>query len=253
MGSLDTVSVAAIICLAGAVQSTVGFAYGLFATPLLIWIGLPLPNAIAIVVVCGGVQSCLGARHLRAEVPWRLALTASGLRLIWMFAGVLALEKLMSLSVSNIRFLVGCVLCVLVAIQAMGRARPAERVHWVWGGLAFTTSGLLAGVCGMGGPPLVIWALAHDWSVRKTRGFLFAVFATSLPIHVSLLYVTFGRDILRSAVLALCLTPAVILGTVIGMPIGNRMAKPVLRTVVYLILMIIGVISIVPAAVGYFR
>jgi len=81
---------------------------------------------------------------------------------------------------------IGGILCLLVAIQYLWRQHPVKAMHWGWGGLAFIGSGLLAGLCGMGGPPLVIWSMAHDWPAEKTRGFLFAVFATSIPTKLTI-------------------------------------------------------------------
>ena len=46
--------------------------------------------------------------------------------------------------------------------------------------LTFTGSGVLAGLCGMGGPPLVLWAMAHDWPTQRIRGFLFAPGASAI-------------------------------------------------------------------------
>jgi uncharacterized membrane protein YfcA len=98
----------------------------------------------------------------------------------------------------------------------------------------------------MGGPPLVLWAMHHDWPTGKIRGFLFSVFAVSIPIQVVLLYFWFGMNILRSAGTALLLAPAVFLGAAIGLPLGNRLPRPVLSGIVYTTLLVIGLSSIIP-------
>ena len=36
----------------------------------------------------------------------------------------------------------------------------------------------LLGLCGMGGPVMVLWVLAHDWPMNKARAFLFFLFTT---------------------------------------------------------------------------
>ncbi|MBN2315248.1 MAG: sulfite exporter TauE/SafE family protein [Sedimentisphaerales bacterium] len=242
----DIVVAASILCLASSVQSAIGFGYALVATPLLIWTGIPLPNAITLVAVCSFVQSVIGARHLRASVPRRLALIAITIRTGTLIIGLRILRQIAELDSRDIRFVVGIVLCLLVISQLVGKVRPADTVHWSWGALAFSTSGLLAGVCGMGGPPLVLWAMHHDWPSEKIRGFLFAVFAASIPIQVGLLYFTFGMNILRSAGTALLLAPAVFLGAAIGLPLGNRLPRPVLSGIVYATLLVISLSSIIP-------
>ena len=253
MDLIDTLRVITIISLASAIQSAVGFAFALFATPLLLWTGVPLPNAITIVAVCSCAQSILGATHLRKSVPWRPFLTATPIRLIALAAGLLILKRITALDVGDIRMVVGFVLCVLVGIQSFGWFRPAGEIHWIWSGLAFTSSGLLAGMCGMGGPPLVLWTMAKQWPVKTSRGFLFANFAALVPVQLGLLYLSFGTVILHSLGTAGLLTPAVFLGALIGLPIGNRLPKPLLRTIVNLILFVIGISSIVGPLVDRFR
>lgn len=242
----DIILAAGVLCLASTVQSAIGFGYALVATPLLIWTGIPLPVAITLVAVCSFVQAVIGVRHLRASVPWRLALIATTVRVGTLIVGLLILRQIAQLDTRAIRFVVGIVLCLLVITQLVGKIRPAKAVHWLWGALAFGISGLLAGVCGMGGPALVLWVMCHDWPAEKIRGFLFAVFAASIPIQIVLLYFTFGVDILWTTITALLLAPAVFLGAAIGLPLGNRLPRPVLRGVVYATLLVIGLSSIIP-------
>jgi uncharacterized membrane protein YfcA len=250
---LNIIAAAGVLCLASTVQSAIGFAYALVATPLLIWIGIPLPNVVTIVAVCSFIQAVIGARHLRASVPRQLALIATVVRVGMLFVGLLILRQISELDAGNIRLVVGVVLCLLVITQLVGKVRPVENIHWLWGALAFSVSGLLAGACGMGGPPLVLWAINHNWPAEKIRGFLFTVFAASIPIQIVLLYFTFGLDIFRATITALLLAPVVFLGTVIGLPLGNRLPRPVLSGIVYATLLVIGAISIIPQLIQKLR
>jgi uncharacterized protein len=253
MTVLQSVAAGVVVCLAGMGQSAVGFGYALFATPLLLWLGIPLPNVITLVATCSMLQSMMGARSLKGSVPWRLALTATAVRLVGVVIGLLLLKRLVTLDTARIRAVIGSVLCLLVVIQIAWRARPVEQMHWGWAGLSFTGSGLLAGACGMGGPPLVLWLMAHNWSTRKTRGFLFAVFATSIPVQIVLLALTFGPSILWSVALGIAFFPLVYLGTAVGLPLGNRMGTHRLRTIAYAILLVIGVSAVVPVASALVR
>ncbi len=253
MDPLHLVFVGAVIFGAGLTQSIAGFGYALFATPLLIWLGMELPAIIVLVGTCSMFQALIGARKLRAAVPWRLALTATAFRLASLMVGLFVLKKLITLSPEYIKLAVGGILCLLVVVQFFWRVRPAETVHWVWGGLAFTASGLLTGVCGMGGPPLVLWALAHKWSSERTRGFLFAVFATAIPLQIVLLCLIFGEGISKNVVMGIMFVPVVYLGTVVGLPLGNRLSKEELRRIVSVILLIFGLSSMAPAIIAHFH
>ena len=237
---------ALIVFLAGMLQSAIGFGYALFATPLLVLIGIPLPNVITLVATCSLFQSMFGVIDLRSHVPWRLSLMATLIRGLSLIIGILLLKILVGLSTLHIRMAIGCILCSLVAMQLLYRPAPRPQLHWAWGGLAFVSSGLLSGFCGMGGPPLVIWVMAHDWSNPKSRAFLFATFTAAIPIQLVLLGISFGRSIIESFVLALLLTPLVYLGSALGLSIGNRISKERLRWLAYAVLLIIGISAIVP-------
>ena len=234
------------MCLAAVGQSAVGFGFALFAAPPLVWLGIPLPDVIAMVATSSIFQSAIGARHLRAAVPWRLSLIATAFRLVSVIAGLWLLKRLAVLNADQVKMVVGSILCLLVAIQFFCRPHPVERTHWAWAGLALVASGLLAGVSGMGGPPLVLWAMAHNWSTEKTRGFLFAVFATSIPVQIFLMCLTFGVDMLWNVAAGAAFLPLVYLGSAIGLPIGNRIPKERLRRIAYAILLIIGAGASVP-------
>jgi len=247
MGILDIILIGVTLCVAGMLQSAVGFGYALFATPVLVWIGLPLPNIVALVGTCSMIQSIIGIRKIHDAVPWRLSLIATVVRLGGVVLGLFVLKKLLVLDQTSIELVIGGILCVLVAIQLIWRPQPVKAMHWLWAAIAFSTSGLLSGICGMGGPPLVLWSMAHDWSTQKTRGFLFAVFATALPLQISFMVFTFGPSILSSVALGFAFFPLVYLGTTFGLPIGNRMKKNTLRRLAYTLLLFIGVRAVVGA------
>lgn len=242
-----------IVSLAGMAQSTVGFGYALFSTPLLVLIGIPLPSVITLVATCSLIQSFVGALKLRASVPWRLSLSTTAIRLVSIIIGLFLLKRLAAVNTDYVRMVIGGVLSMLVIIQLVWRPRPVRKLHWSWAGLAFFSSGLLAGAFGMGGPPLVLWSMAHDWPTQKTRGFLFAVFATTIPIQIALLSFTFGTEILRNVALGIAFLPLVYLGTAIGIPLGNRLPRTRLRYISYIILLGIGISAVVPPFLAQFK
>jgi uncharacterized membrane protein YfcA len=234
-----------IISLASALQSAIGFGYALFATPLLVWIGIPLPSVITLVSTCSLFQSLFGVIDLRHHVPWRLSLIATPMRIVGLIIGILMLRVLVGLSIMHIRMVIGCVLCAMIILQLLYHPAPRQHLHWAWGGLAFTGSGVLSGLCGMGGPPLVFWVMAHDWGSHKSRAFLFATFTAGIPVQLILLGISFGKSIVENFVLALLLTPIVYIGSMLGLAIGNRISKNLLRRLVYALLLFIAVSAIV--------
>ena len=250
---LHIAAISTVLFVGGVLQSTVGFAYALFATPLIIWLGVPLYKAIAVVATCSFIQAVLGVRQLHAAVPWRPVIGAIVLRLLATGIGVLILLTISTLNVSQIKFIVGCIVCGLVTLQIVWRVQPSDSVHPVWGVVAFSASGLLAGISGMGSPPLILWLMAHKWSSEKTRAFLFAVFVAASPVQILLLGLAFGQGVINGVLAGVVLSPSVFLGAFIGLPIGNRIPKPVLRKMAFAVLLIIGLNSIIPQVVYYLQ
>lgn len=82
---------------------------------------------------------------------------------------------------------------------------------------------------------------------RKTRGFLFGVFAMSIPVQLVLLYITFGTPVFRFAAIGVALSPVVYLGAAVGLPLGDRMGRARLRGIAYAILFLIGLSAVVQA------
>ena len=239
--------VGAVVFLSAVAQSAVGFGYALYATAPLVWLGLPLPQTVVLVGTCSLLLSIIGARRLRARVPWRMVGTAVAVRLVAVVVGLSLLRWLLSAEQGTIKAAVGAILCAIVLVQWAWRPRPAPQVAAPWGALAFASSGLLAGFCGMGGPPLVLWLMAHDWPSQKTRGFLFATFSLSIPAQLAMMTFTFGASVLFTVAVGLLCLPLVYAGSLVGMPVGDRLSRGALRKCAYAILLAIGITSILAA------
>lgn len=240
------VFVAFLLMLASAVQSAAGFGYALVATPVIVWLGAPLPETIALVITCAFVQSALGAHHLRASVPWKSVAAIVIVRLLAICLGILVLARLAEMEIGLVKFIVGCVVLVLVGIQGFNGKESKKRLHWSWGALAASASGFLAGAVGMGGPPLVLWVVAHDWSSQRVRGFLFSVFICCIPLVLTFLYLKFGGPIIRAILMGLLFSPLVILGARLGLMVGDRVPIKILRLVVYGLLIGLSLNSMAP-------
>jgi uncharacterized membrane protein YfcA len=95
--------------------------------------------------------------------------------------------------------------------------------------------------------------MAHDWAADRTRAFLFAAFMSMVPLQLAVLYLTFGQDVLRGIGLGAALSPAVLVGSVIGLRTGSRFSKPVLRRVAFVVLAGIALISMFPQMLRWWR
>jgi uncharacterized membrane protein YfcA len=234
-----------VILLAGSIlQGAVGFAYALFAVPLLIWTGVPLSHAVALVTISVFVQVGVGAYRLRDFIRWREVLPATFLRYLTIPLGIGLLVLLDTLERDRIRQIIGMVVLLVLLVQVLFRVRPRERLHGGWRLLAFSSSGIIHGMAGMGGPPVVLWVAAHRWPNREIRAFLFTLFLLTVPVQVSLLLASFGQSIVSPMVLAVAFSPLVAMGSAVGVRLGDRMGDRRIRLTAYWILLIVAVTSI---------
>jgi uncharacterized membrane protein YfcA len=241
-----------VVLLGGILQGTVAFGFGLLVVPLLLALGLSAPTVLAIASICTAVQAATGVHRLRQVVPWGSVGFSLLIRGLSMLFGVWVLRRLVDYPVISLKFWVGLVLLLLVAAQAVWRPRPVARRHPAWDLAAFLASGFTAGLCGMGGPPLVLWVMGHDWAPDRIRAFLFAAFMGTVPLQLILLYWVFGGDVLRGMALGFAFSPAVFLGSMLGLRIGARFSGPNLRRLAYLVLVLVALSSMLPQLAQWF-
>jgi uncharacterized membrane protein YfcA len=251
---VDQVVKALLVVLCGGfLQGTVAFGFGLFSVPLLLMIGLPIPAVLAIASVCTAVQAGSGVHHLRTDVPWKDVGRSVVLRAVAMLLGIWVLSLLVNYPVTQIKFWVGLVMLLLVLLQAFLQPQPRATLHRGWDLAAFLSSGFTGGLCSMGGPPLVLWVMAHNWTAERTRAFLFASFMSLVPVQLALLYWTFGRDVVHGIAVGAALSPVVLLGSLVGLRVGARFSKPFLRRLAFFLLAAIALNSMFPQIWGFLQ
>lgn len=235
-----------VVFFSGLLQGTVAFGFALLSVPLLLMAGFTPPIVMTITSVCSAVQSGSGVHHLRESVPWKYVGASVAVRAVTMVLGIWVLHALVDRPVAGINFWIGLVLLVLVLLLASWRPVPKARLNGAWNLIAFGASGFTGGLCSMDGPPLVLWVMAHDWTVERTRAFLFAAFLCVVPIQMTLLYLVFGNCVLQGIAWGAALAPAGLLGSLIGLRVGSRFSKPLLRRLAYALLIVIAVSAMCP-------
>lgn len=234
-----------VVIFGGALQSAAGFGFGIFAIPLLILLGMAPYEAIAAISVCGGVQTLVGLYSLRREIQWRLVILVTCLAGVMVPIGVWTLELIiLHISEGRIRQIFGFIILGAVAIQWFGHVQPRDRLHWGWMAGVFPLSGFMCGVSGMGGPPVVMWVMAHTWSSRRSRAMIWAYFTALTPISQLFLYREFGMEAVKAAGVGLAVSPIMLLGVIPGLRLGRKISKPALRITSYVILLMLSIYAI---------
>ncbi|WP_457606525.1 sulfite exporter TauE/SafE family protein [Nitratifractor sp.] len=233
-----------ILFLSSLVQSVIGFAFNLLAIPLLIWGGFSLAQGVALTSIPILVQVSIATWKLREHVPWREVLPTSGIRYLALPVGISLLYLVNRLDPLHVKQIVGAVLLLILASQHWIRIEPRERLPLGWDLLAFGLSGVMLGMIAMGGPPVVLWLMAHDWSALKSRAFMSALFLLAAPVQLALLYWKLGAEVSASFLLGLWMVPLVVAGSLLGIRLGNRLDRERLRKLILFFLFLTGLVSI---------
>ena len=244
--SISLIVVIGIILFAcSTIQGIVGFAFNIFAIPLLIWSGLGLSEAISLTTIPIFFQSATSTYKLREHVLWKKVTIATIYRYIGIPIGIFLLTYITAFDKSSVKQVVGVAILLVVLSQIYLKVEPKENVGPFWTFLAFFSSGLTLGLISMGGPPAIIWVMAQKWSAIAMRAFLSAIFFLASPLQVVLLYYNFGDKLLNFFLLGLAFSPLVILGTLWGVKIGAYLDRDRLKKIILFLLFITSVVSII--------
>ncbi len=238
------VTLGIVLSLGTFVQAASGFAAGLLIVSVLVWLGYGIPEAQVVLLIATLPQNIWGVWAFRDAIePRILAWPAIG-RLAFLPLGIMMLKRMENLPLENMKQVVGAVMLLITLSIIFLRPRPRQRLHSVWSWLAFPASGFLQGLVGMGGPAMVLWVQAHDWDTRRSRGFLFAMYLVSLLPALAMISWTFGQRIAAPAVMALALTPLLLLITTWGLRAGTWLGQKRLRRLTLALLLLMGVMSL---------
>lgn len=154
------------------------------------------------------------------------------------------LGVLVELGTARVKQVVGVILLLALGMQWLLKIKPRQHIGVGWTLIAGAASGLTAGLVGMGGPPVVLWVMAHDWPAKKSRAFLWATFMMLIPFNLVLLVIKFGSGMWGSCLIGLCLSPLVVLGSELGQRVGELMNRHRLRSAALLLLLVLALVSI---------
>ncbi len=236
--------IALVLAGGSLVQSAAGFGYALFSATLLVLMGFAPHAAIPIVAVAVIAQAVVGIWHHRKELQWGMVFKLTALTMLSLPFGVWVLGMTTELGPERVRQMFGAALLVVLAMLVVLRPRPRDHVPAPWTVAAMCAGGFLSGACGMGGPPIVLWVMAHRWSNEQTRVTLWAIFALMVMPTLVVLSLRFGVVVWEWAGLSLLFIPAVVVGAIPGIWLGNRIPKPLLRRIAIVLLMMIGLFAI---------
>ena len=96
----------------------------------------------------------------------------------------------------------------------------------------------------MGGPPLVLWAMAQDWPSRKSRVFLWSTFLLVMPLQLGLLAFAFSWPAVHAFGIGVALSPLIIIAAMVGGWLGDLLDRHRLRIIAFSLLVLIALSAI---------
>lgn len=236
--------VALVLAVAAIIQGAAGFAFGLFATPMLLVAGLLPEQAVVLVSLCVMVQAALGLWSLRREVDWRKLRWLVPAAIAGQPLGVWVLGLVAELDPSQVRQVFGIILLVVLLVQWLLRFEPRETLHPGWGVFAMGSAGFSGALAAMPGPPVALWATAHRWPGTKVRVMMWAIILGMMPTNLLLLRFRFGAEVSGTLGLGLLFVPVVLIATLPGLWIGNRLGVAAVRKLATFLLLAIALYAI---------
>lgn len=234
--------VCAILALAEAVYVLLGFGAGLIAVGTMALLLPELKDAVVILLLVNLPAELWIVRSSWQRISWRGVLV--------IFIGV-AIGTPLGTSLlrwGDARFLLIVLGVFLVAVGAVflfiKDARKRQMPGWVAGPIG-VISGVLTGLFGTGGPPLILYYRLLGVDKAAFRGNLMAIFLLMTVVRVPS-YAVFGLITAPRMWSALAVLPAVILGALIGNRIHLRIEEATFRRLVSAALLLIGLLLLLP-------
>lgn len=224
-----------ILTLAGFLQGVSGFGFGLTVMGLLPLV-ISVQQTQAAVTVLNVAVCILNVAVTFRHFHWRGVTSL----MLGTWVGVpLGFWFLASLPSDAVKRWLGAALLAMVLfdfylVRHRGLRYPHGTAFWI--GLA---GGNLGGAFNIGGPPLVAWIYARDWSKERIVATLSVIFLTTGLIRLSLLAGTSQIDSQVRTIFGWALVP-MLLGLLAGHRLLTRVSQRLLRNSVYIVLGVLG-------------
>jgi uncharacterized membrane protein YfcA len=228
----------AVLALAQAVYVLFGFGAGLIAVGTLAML-FPEIRDVVVLLLLVNLPAELGVvARSRGEIRWR----GVAALLVGIFLGIPLGAYL--LKTGDPRFVLLLLGGFLIAVGAVFLGLPERRpVRWPRWAVAPVglVSGVLTGMFGTGGPPLIIWYRLQGLPKSAFRGNLMAIFLMMTVVRVPS-YVVSGLVTEARLWSGLAVMPAALAGAWLGHRIHVRIAERTFQRLVSVVLVLIGLV-----------
>ena len=239
MSSFDPTAfgaLAAIIFVSAFVQGMVGFAFGMISMGFASLV-LDAKTASFLVSPLAALNIALTLWSVRGEVRFPIVAPMVAGALVGMPVGV---AILLAGSVFLIKVMVSVLLVCVGVTRLLPGGVPVHPLPYWWGGVAGFGTGVIGGATNMGGPPLIAYAARQPWPPALFKAALLTTFLFSTTGKTLLLMWegSLNRTLLALTVL---LAPVVVVGSLAGIRLFDRIDRAVFGKIVAVMLVGLGV------------
>lgn len=189
-------------------------------------------------------QNVFSVWALRDSITLKEVAFPAMIRIAAMPIGIVGLTYVLTLTPAGVNQFVGAMILCAVVMQAFVGIEWKTAQKWYWILITFGGSGILQGLSGMSGPPMVLWVHGQRYSANRARAFLFSMYISNFLPQVLLLWSHFGSGVWRGVGIGLLATPPVVFGAVLGLRLGSLLGDRWLRPISYACLIAIAAYSL---------
>lgn len=238
----NIIALSLIIFIASVVRGFTGFGLALVAVPLIQFF-MPVSDTAVFIAIINVIFSVLYFRKSKEKANGQ----PLGAMAAWTGAGVAAGTVVLKfVNPAYIQLLWGVLILFIVVslVRGMDFHIRSERAAMKLGGLF---GGLLAGATGITGPPVAVILSSIKTPKEKFNAIIsiFILFAVSYALFFYLITGLIRKEVVW---LALCSVPALLAGLYAGDKLVSRISQKTFTTVVYIVLVIMGVITLYKGA-----
>lgn len=238
---LTIIIVFVVILCAGLIQGATSFGFSLFALPILA-VFLPLKVIVPMLVIYSIIMNSIILYKIREHVKIKRILM---LIVAAVIATPIGANMLISMDERILQLIVG----VIVAISALSFyfgykiKINNEKIAYIPVGFL---SGLLNGSVSLSGPPVILFLTNQGVEKQVFRATLTAYFWI-LNIMTVGTFIYKGLVSTETLKFTLYLLPALVIGVLIGIKLGNKVKEETFKKLTTVLLVCMGILSIISA------
>lgn len=238
---LTIIIVFVVILCAGLIQGATSFGFSLFALPILA-VFLPLKVIVPMLVIYSIIMNSIILYKIRKHVKIKRILM---LIVAAVIATPIGANMLISMDERILQLIVGAIVAISALSFYFGYKIKINNEKIAYIPVGFL-SGLLNGSVSLSGPPVILFLTNQGVEKQVFRATLTAYFWI-LNIMTVVTFIYKGLVSTETLKFTLYLLPALVIGVLIGIKLGNKVKEETFKKLTTVLLVCMGILSIISA------